>query len=44
MHYVRPQVTGSFLAISAIQSTKGLGEQEIGSNVFTNGAAYRSDE
>jgi hypothetical protein len=45
MRYTCPQITGNFLAVSTIQSTKGLGRQEIGNPVFlTNGAAYQADE
>jgi hypothetical protein len=44
MRYIRPHITGVFQAISAIQSEKGPGAQEIHSVLFTNGPAYQADE
>jgi hypothetical protein len=44
MRYIRPQITGSFRAISSIQSVKGMGHQEINPLFLTNGAAYQADE
>jgi hypothetical protein len=44
MRYIRPQITGSFRAVSSIQSQKGLGQQEINTVFLTNGAAYQADE
>lgn len=45
MRYTRPQITGSFPAVSTIKSDKSSGETEIGNPPFvTNGAAYQADE
>jgi hypothetical protein len=44
MRYVRPQITGSFRAVSSIQSDKGTGMQEINPVFLSNGAAYQADE
>jgi hypothetical protein len=44
MRYIQPQITGTFLAVSAIKSTKGEGILEGSSHQFTDGAAYQADE
>lgn len=44
MRYTRPQITGSFHAVSSIQSMKGGIHQEISSLFFTTSAAYQADE
>jgi len=44
MRYTRPQITGSFHAVSSIQSMKGNLHQEINPVFLTNGAAYQADE
>lgn len=42
--YIRPQVTGTFRAITTIHSAKVAPIDEAGSSNLTNGAAYQSDE
>jgi hypothetical protein len=44
MRYIQPHITGTFRAVSAIQSEKGAPNQEIGGVLFTNGPAYQADE
>jgi hypothetical protein len=44
MHYIQPQITGTFPALSAIKSDKNEGIVEGSSHQFTNGAAYQADE
>jgi hypothetical protein len=44
MRYIQPQITGTFRAISAIQSDKGEGIQEANPVFLTNGPAYTSNE
>lgn len=44
MQYVKPQITGTFSALSSIKSSKIAPNQEVGSNLLTNGAAYQADE
>lgn len=44
MRYVHPQITGTYRAVSAIQSQKGEGIQESNPVFLTNGAAYKSNE
>lgn len=44
MHYIQPQITGVFPAVSVIKGVKGAPLQEIGTGLLTNGAAYQADE
>jgi hypothetical protein len=44
MRYLRPQITGVYLAVSLIKSVKGTGHDELGTIFLTNGAAYQADE
>jgi hypothetical protein len=44
MKYIQPKITGTFPALSTIKSDKGPDAQEIGTEVFTNGAGYQADE
>ena len=44
MKYVNPQITGSFRAVSTIQSDKFSGPAEINPLLVTNGAGYQADE
>jgi hypothetical protein len=44
MRYTRPQITGSFHAVTSIQSMKGTHHEEINPVFLTNSAAYQADE
>jgi uncharacterized protein (DUF2141 family) len=44
MSYVHPQITGTYRAVSAIQSQKGEGHVESNPIFLTNGPAYNSNE
>ena len=44
MRYTSPQITGSFPAVSAIQSMKGTIHTELNPVFLTNSAAYQADE
>jgi hypothetical protein len=44
MRYVHPQITGTYRAVSAIQSEKGEGIQESNPVFLTTPPAYTSNE
>jgi hypothetical protein len=44
MRYVHPQITGTYRAVSAIQSEKGEGIQESNPVFLTTPPAYSSNE
>jgi hypothetical protein len=44
MKYMKPQILTTVPALSTIKSAKIAPNQEVGSSLPTNGAAYQSDE
>lgn len=44
MKYIQPKITGTFAALSVVKSDKGADVQEIGTELFSNGAGYQADE